>query len=120
MEKIETPEQARNYAEEIESYRNVYSVRLANLGRALQILAKSQDEEHYRKIVDSFTRLARENTSHSFLGNGTNNNPLSFLEYLCIGMDHGFTAFGFGWDGNRHPVKETQSYFNKLYGEHFI
>ena len=70
--------------------------------------------------MDSFLGLSRTLGGGRYeLQREMSKDPLGFLEFLLIGIDHGFTALGFGWDGKKLPVKKNQLYFNKLYGEHF-
>ncbi len=119
MEKIETIEQARNYAQKILQCEKIEEVFSFDIMNSLSILAQSHDENHYRKIVDSFLRLTSNLIKDGKSNIRLSENPLSFLEFLCIGIDHGFPSLGYGWDGKKLPVQENQAYFNKLYGEHF-
>ena len=112
-------EEARNYAEEIARCQRMTQVDSMKVIKSLSLLGQSEDEENYRKIVDSFVRLAKRLGQENELDKRLSENPLNYLEFLCIGIDHGFTALGFGWDGRKLSVKENQSYFNKYYGGHF-
>lgn len=119
MTRIETVEQAKNYAEEIAKFQGMDQVDSMQVVKALSLLGKAEDEESYRKVVDSFAKLAERMERNNNLDRRLSENPLGFLEFLCIGVDHRFTAIGFGWDGKKLPARENQSYFNKYYGEHF-
>ena len=121
-----TLEQARNYSRDMENYGDIRSLDYLNLQRALQILTESQDREHYKKIVDSFVKLAGKMEKKNTVDQIISENPLRYLEYMIMGMDYKLPPFWFDRDGNRLPAgkrssppEKHQSYFNKLYGEHF-
>ena len=121
MTEIETIEQAQNYAQEIENYRNYSEIDSMKVASSLSTLAKSQNKETFKRVIDSFTRLAREIQSNSDLDNKLKENPLSYLEFLCVFADgnqnyyHPYRPI----TAEKPPVGETQAYFNKLCGEHF-
>lgn len=122
MVKIETPEQARNYVGEMESYEDYSEVDPMKVIGSLSVLAKSQDEKNYRKVVDSFVRLTKQILpSHMVIDRKLKENPLSFLEFLCIFADGNQDYFHPYREPTLEqvPIGEHQSYFNKLYGEHF-
>ncbi len=112
---MRTREQAKEYAQQkYRSYSRVDSIKVAV---SLSLLAKFQDEEYFKKIIDSFTKLARKIKSKSELDEKLKDKSLSYLEWLCMTVDgnspHPYSPVV------KLPVGETQAYFNKLYGENF-
>lgn len=115
-----TLEDARKYAESIGNAKQVQVINPVDVVRSLGFLANAKDEIAFRKIVDFYVKFAEANPSDLV------DEPLAFLEWLCMANDHSFSAIGTealysnaGIVRERLETKATQTFFQKLYGAHF-
>lgn len=90
----------------------------------METLAKAKDETTFRKIIDSCTRCLKAIDNPE---DRRRDEPLAFLEWLCVSMDHGFATVGFEALANKAgiireqlPLRQTQKFFREIYGSHFF
>ncbi|MDP2925186.1 MAG: hypothetical protein Q8N99_02325 [Nanoarchaeota archaeon] len=109
-------EKSRKYADSLSN--SSEKVDTFKVVSALEILALANEETRFRKVVDAQVQQLKKD--------GKIDEPYSFAEWLCMGVDHGFAiieslslAIQPGISVERLPVKTTQEFFQRLYGSHF-
>jgi len=122
MKDVYSLEDARKYSEEIRVLTTLEKVNLRFLGKSLKILAEAEDEAAFKRIVDTYVKIAKQSDNVDLRGN-----PLSFLELMCAGLDHGFSTIGFAAlrakAGILEPkplIKQTQGFFRRIYGTNYV
>lgn len=97
--------------------RKIYKgVDSSEIGQALKAYATIGDEINFRKVVDKYKLLTRTLPE----GDNIRREPLSFLEFICAGLDSSFTYIGYSaMAGRRVEEGPTQSMLIKLYGRHW-
>ncbi|MEN9625682.1 MAG: hypothetical protein RL557_10 [archaeon] len=119
--KKQTLKQAQAYAQKTQRYTKTSEFDSLETALSLLTLAHSNDENNFRMIIDSFKTSAQKIEPKDDIDERMKNNPLSYLEFLCITADgnlfyhHPFVPY----PGER-PIGEVQQYFNSLYGGHLI
>lgn len=94
-----------------------------SLGQALQVFAQERYGHCFKILADRYVKYSEAHKEDSIT---LTKEPLAVLEWLCMGMDHGFSAIGYksleakaGIKTERLPIKDTQRFFQGIYGSHF-
>ncbi len=102
---------ALNYAETIIKMENFDRFDYVPFNKAIKFFADSGDKDNFKRIVDKYIQLVENHSKDKIL-----KNSFSFLEFLCSGMDHGFTNT---WLSNKRNEKlepgNTQKLFREIY-----
>src|SRR3989344_2607748 len=114
---MNTLEDSLRYIAKLERTRRINRVDFNRLTNALRDFAQSADQEHFKRIVDAYISCAENDYSDDGPAD-VRGEPLAFLEWLCIGLDHSFTSVGLrSWKAGvayeRLPVGEIQTFFRE-------
>lgn len=86
MEKCYNLGDALEYAEKLEKMDSLDRFDYVPFNKAIKFFADNDDKANFKRIVDKYLLLV-ETLSREKI----KRNNLSFLEFLCSGMDNGFT-----------------------------
>jgi hypothetical protein len=86
MEKINSLEEALEFAESIQKAEFFYEINHNLFSQSLKILADKNKEKSFKLIVDKYLELAKNSGEERL-----REKPYSFLDFICQGMDHGYT-----------------------------
>ncbi len=88
---------------------------IVEVSRHLKMLAKSNDVKSFSKLISAYDAFCfKKGLDFGYV--------LSFLEWVCMGLDHGFEniprfSLGGDYDSTRaFPMGEIQKFFSILYG----
>lgn len=112
MVKLTYKGRASNLISSLERAVHVKDIDAAIIPKILHETAEYNDRESFKGIVDNFVSLAQRDPENKDMG--TERLALSYIEFLCKGMDIGFTTVGYGL-GSEIPIGKTQSLFRDLY-----
>ena len=130
MTKKYTLSGSKRYIAKLERAKRATDIDISQLTQALKNFAQSNDREYFAKTVDAYVQCVTteipEDTQATRRTNDMTKEPLAFLEWLCMGLDHSFTTVGHhawaaaaGMTTEGLPLGEIQSFFRDLYGSHF-
>ena len=129
MNKKYTLSGSKKYIAKLERAKRATDIDISQLTQALKNFAQSNNREYFAKTVDAYVQCVTTEIPKDTQTTGTNEmtkEPLAFLEWLCVGMDHSFTTVGHhalaaaaGIITEKLPLGEIQSFFRALYGSHF-
>lgn len=81
---------ALNYAETMDKMKRYSELNPGLFAQSMKLFADAEDKDNFRRVVDKYLKLLK-NAKYE---EDVQKNPLSFLEYVCAGMDHGFSEIG--------------------------
>lgn len=111
MEKNYNMSDALDYAEVLDKMNSLDKFDYVPFNKAMKFFAENDDKINFKKIVDKYLFLVEISSREKI-----KKNNLSFLEFLCSGMDNGFTNT---WYCNRANEKlepgKTQKLLREMY-----
>src|SRR4030042_1272741 len=89
-----TQTDALDYAERFEKeISDVEKLDYVSFNKALKFFACSDDKPNFKKLINTYKILVENSSNEELRGHS-----FSLLEFICIGLDHGFTK---AWYCNR-------------------
>ena len=89
-----TLKDALNYRDRMEKIDDYFNLDTLQFNKAIKFFADGDDKTNFKKLTDKFLELAKNSEKYDSMAQ-IRKNPLSFLEFLCAGMDHGFSIIGY-------------------------
>jgi hypothetical protein len=86
MEKNYGLNNALEYAEKLEKMNSLDMFDYVPFNKAMKFFADNDDKVNFKRVVDKYLLLVETSSREKI-----KKNNLSFLEFLCSGMDNGFT-----------------------------
>ena len=106
---------ALKYVEKIDKINDYNILDLKSFSDAIKFFADNNDEINFKKLTDKCLDLIKNS---KYVNEEHKKNPLSFLEFICSGIDSGFTQ-GYlsflGLESLKGKEGNTQKMFKKLY-----
>ncbi len=89
-----TLKDALNYRDRIEKVDDYFRLNLIEFDKAIKFFADKGDKTNFKKLTDKVLGLLKN--SEQYLSTvAMRENPISFLEFLCAGIDKGFATIGY-------------------------
>ena len=87
-----TLKDALNYRDRIGKLDDYVKLDTIEFNKAIKFFADNGDKTNFKKMTDRFLTLIKD---AKYEPEEIKENPLSFLEFLCAGMDKSFTIIGY-------------------------
>jgi hypothetical protein len=111
MEKNYNINNALNYAEALDKMNSLDKFDYVSFNKAMKFFAENDDKNNFKKIVDKYLLLVETSSKEKI-----KKNNLSFLEFLCSGMDNGFTNTWYCKQTNEElELGKTQKLLKEMY-----
>lgn len=91
---------ALNYAEKMQNAKDYSVIDTVKFSKSLKQFADAGDKDNFKKLTDKYLELL--NNSKDKSSGDIKKNPLSFLEFICAGLDNGFAKVGYSSLANKN------------------
>lgn len=106
---IQSLENALEFAENMQKLDSFYEIEHNLFAQTLKVLADNNKEGYFKKAADKYIELARNSNEPR-----VKDQPYSFLDFICQGMDHGYT-YSYVNQDKEIETGNAQNMLHKLY-----
>jgi hypothetical protein len=109
MENEYTLKDALDYAEKIEKIDDLNKMNPVSFIKSIKVLAENDDKVNFKRMTDKYLALLRDSKYEPEV---FKKGALSFLEFLCAGIDHGYSNIMLG---QKIEAGKIQRFYQEVY-----